>query len=66
LHLAQGIVEWRDKVQYYEYLRNRLERDEDFYNYWPEFIYGNDKYGHPLVCMHVERINIEALSEMDV
>jgi len=60
-----GICDWRDEVGFYDYLYKRLNQDEEFYNYWPEYIYGNDKYGHPLVSMHVEQIDADKLTQMD-
>ncbi|EDQ84455.1 uncharacterized protein MONBRDRAFT_34692 [Monosiga brevicollis MX1] len=61
----KSILDWRDKVNYYEYMTKRIDGDADFYQKWPEYIYGHDKYGHPLVSLHVEKISTDALAAMD-
>lgn len=61
----QGICDWRDKVDYYNFFNTRLPEDENFYKWWPEHIYGHDKWGHPLVAMHVSEIDTDKLAEMN-
>ena len=40
------IAEWREKVGAHEFFQRRLPRDDEFHKYWPENVYGEDKYGH--------------------
>lgn len=47
------------------YLKERLPQDEEFYHYWPEYIYGEDKYGHPLVAMHFSEMQTDKLGAFD-
>ncbi|EGD81393.1 hypothetical protein PTSG_02113 [Salpingoeca rosetta] len=62
---AKMIADWRDKVDYYHFLDQRLEKDEMFHKLWPESIYGEDKYGHPIVYMRVSEIDTDKLAEMN-
>ncbi len=52
-------------MHYHDYLRERLERDEEFYKLWPERIHGADKMGHITVSIPVPTINTEALMAFD-
>jgi hypothetical protein len=61
---SQEIIEWREKVDYPKYLEERLPQDEFFYQCWPEHIFGEDKYGHPLVSMHISEMNTDRLHDI--
>eukprot|EP00045_Choanoeca_perplexa_P022633 m.10113 g.10113 ORF g.10113 m.10113 type:complete len:320 (-) comp9583_c0_seq1:645-1604(-) len=59
------INEWRKKVDYYHYFDQHLDKDELFYKYWDEEVYGEDQYGHPLVTIRVKDIDVQAIADMD-
>lgn len=33
--------------------------EQEFHKYWPEHIYGSDKYGHFMQVIRIKDINIE-------
>lgn len=61
----QAICNWRDEVGYYNFLKARLDNDEQFHHLWPETLYGEDKYGHLTVGIRVNTIDTEKLLEMN-
>ena len=61
----QEIIEWREKVNYPMYLQERLDKDELFYKSWPEHIYGEDKYGHPLISMRISEMDTDKLHDIE-
>jgi hypothetical protein len=58
-------VAWRQEVKYTEYLRHRLEHDEEFYKHWPERVHGTDTYGHILISVPACHIDVDKLLEFD-
>eukprot|EP00055_Hartaetosiga_balthica_P007473 m.25691 g.25691 ORF g.25691 m.25691 type:complete len:326 (+) comp5790_c0_seq1:321-1298(+) len=62
---AHKIADWREHVDYYNFLKKRLDQDEEFHNYWKEDIYGEDAFGHPIIAMHVNDVDTDSLHKMD-
>eukprot|EP00047_Mylnosiga_fluctuans_P002202 m.223590 g.223590 ORF g.223590 m.223590 type:complete len:308 (+) comp10947_c0_seq1:28-951(+) len=57
------IADWRDKVEFYTFLKSRLPVDTEFHQFWPEFVYGEDKYGHVVVGMRFEQIDTDSMEK---
>ena len=65
----KAIAEWRKKVDFDSFLLKRFDRDEEFHKYWPEKIYGHDKYGHLILGSRISEIitdEIAKFSESEV
>lgn len=58
------ICDWRDRVDFYNYLRMPIPHSEEFHTSWPEAIYGKDKYGHRVIAMKTGDIDTEALGKI--
>lgn len=61
----KAICKWRDDSDYCSFLRKRLANDELFYKYWPEYVYGADKYGHQVIGTEFNHIDTDKMLEMD-
>jgi hypothetical protein len=64
LRTLQNINNWRNNVDYYQFLKKRLPDDELYYLYSPEYVYGNDKFGRPLIYVKYEDIQSDNLFAM--
>lgn len=60
----KAIMEWREKVHYDRFLKERLARDVDFHKMWPESVYGEDKYGHVVTGFRFSEISVEGLDSL--
>lgn len=60
----QMIVQWREKVHFDRFLKERLSNDTDFHRMWPERMYGEDKYGHVVIGMRFEEIDVEGVEKL--
>jgi len=65
IKMIKFISEWRNKVGYYNFFQSTFDGDELFHQLWPEYICGNDKFGHFIQALRVEEIDSDGLLRMD-
>jgi len=58
------IMEWREKVHYDKFLKERLSMDTEFHHMWPERVYGEDKYGHVIIGMRFDVIDVDGVDRL--
>eukprot|EP00293_Proteomonas_sulcata_P008270 CAMPEP_0184307202 /NCGR_PEP_ID=MMETSP1049-20130417/16014_1 /TAXON_ID=77928 /ORGANISM="Proteomonas sulcata, Strain CCMP704" /LENGTH=265 /DNA_ID=CAMNT_0026619645 /DNA_START=3 /DNA_END=800 /DNA_ORIENTATION=+ len=59
------IMDWRDKVGFYNFFDQHLPMEKEFYEWWPERIYGTDKYGHFLQVIRASEILADKFDDVD-
>lgn len=58
------ICDWRDRVDFYNYLRMPVPYSDEFHTCWPESVYGKDKYGHRVIAMKIADIDTDSLGKI--
>jgi len=58
------ISQWRELVNYYNFFNEMHPLAKDFHDWWPEYIYGVDGWGHMLQGVRMSEIDSDALARM--
>ena len=61
---ARKIALWREDVGFPRILQATLDRRLHFHTLWSEAIYGEDRYGHPLIGLTVTAIDADAIQAL--
>ena len=58
---ARKIALWREEIGFSRILQTPLAQREEFHLGWTETVYGEDRYGHPLIGLTVRDVDAEKL-----
>eukprot|EP00729_Bicosta_minor_P019414 gene19414-19874_t len=57
------IAEWREQMAYGKIIAQDYPASKQFHDQWEEKVYGNDKYGHILLCFRYTGIKTSEIGE---
>ncbi|EKX43147.1 hypothetical protein GUITHDRAFT_153362 [Guillardia theta CCMP2712] len=55
------IADWRDKVGFYKFFDCHIQDDKNFHAWWPEKMYGHDKWGHFIQGVRAGEVDTDSL-----